>query len=297
MEVRLKRITEDDAVATEHFGRHNDRRKPRRKTKREEFYVTDDVATSSADKFTDPELQRLYEARKISDLISELKSGKEATVYLVEGPAGLMAAKIYADLEVRSFKNDSTYRDGRFIADVRTARAVRSRSRYGLSAQQHMWVLHEYQQLWQLHDAGLPVPKPMIGPEASELGASGRVVLMELIGDRNAPAPRLADIRLEAEAAHSAFEQSVSITERLYAMGKIHGDMSTYNLLWWQGRVVCIDLPQMIDASGHPRAQELLERDVMSLCKSFRKVGMQADPGQVLRRVRAAGTAGVRPSP
>lgn len=288
MEVRLKRIREDDVVTTERFGRHKDRHKPRRKTKREDFFVPEGTASSSADKFTDPELQRLYEARKINDLIAELKSGKEATVYLVDGPEGLMAAKIYADLGVRSFKNDADYREGRFIGDARTARAIMQRSRHGLSAQQGMWVMHEYQQLWELFEAGLPVPRPMIGPAAIDLRASGRVVLMELIGNRDAPAPRLADVRLEPDQAADAFEQSVDIAARLYALGKIHGDLSTYNLLWWEGRVICIDLPQMMATASNPRAAEFLERDIASLCKSFQKLGINADAIQVLRRVKGS---------
>jgi RIO kinase 1 len=285
MEVRLKRIREDDVAPARRSGRRKDRHKPRRKTRREDFFVRSEDAASSADRFTDPELQRLYEARKINDLLAELKSGKEATVYLVDGPEGLMAAKIYADLEVRSFKNDAEYREGRFVGDSRTARAITRRSRFGLSAQQNLWVMHEYRQLWELFEAGLPVPKPMIGPAAIDLRASGRVVLMELIGNREAPAPRLADVQLEAGQAEDAFEQSIDLAARLHALGKVHGDLSTYNLLWWEDRVICIDLPQMIDTGRHPRAAEFLERDVLSLCKSFRKLGITADTAEVLRRV------------
>ena len=284
----MKRITSDDAVTHERVTARRDRRKPRRRTNRDDFYVDDSVARSSADKFTDPELQRLYEAGKISELLAELKSGKEATAYLVEGPAGLMVAKIYADLEVRSFKNDRQYRDGRFIADKRTGRAVEKRSGYGLAAQQEMWVQHEYAQLWFLHDHGIPVPKPMIGPHASDVADSGRVVLMELIGDAGSPAPRLADLRLDPETARDAFEQSVAIAAGLYGLGKVHADLSSYNLLWWQGRVVLIDVPQMVDAGANPSWRELLERDVNNLCRTFRAVGHQADPAVTLRSVLSA---------
>lgn len=284
----MKRITNDDVATEERFGRRADRRKPRRRTKREDLYVDPDAATSSADRFTDPELQSLFEQGRFTDLLSELKSGKEATVYLVEGPSGLMAAKIYADLEVRSFKNDSSYREGRFIADERAARAIRSRTRFGLEAQQHSWVVSEYLQLWELWRAGLPVPRPMIGPEMFDINCAGRVVLMELIGDRDAPAPRLSDMRLQPEQAQAAFAQSVAIAERLSAMGRAHGDLSTFNLLWWQERVVLIDLPQVVMAGENPNYAEFVRRDVESLCKSFRKLGVEADPARILNRVRAA---------
>ncbi len=284
----MKRITYEDAVAHERVGPRKDRRKPRRKTTREELYVAEADALSSADRFTDPELQRLHEAGKISNLLAELKSGKEATVYLVDGPEGLMAAKIYADLEVRSFKNDRRYRDGRFIADERTARAVATRSRYGLSAQQEMWVHHEYSQLWFLHQNGIPVPKPMIGPEAFDIHNSGRVVLMELIGDELAPAPRLADLRLDTATAEEAFEQSVALAAALFRLGKVHADLSTYNLLWWEDRVVLIDLPQMIDVGVNPGWRDMLERDAINLCRTFRAVGHAADPQRTLQLILSA---------
>ncbi len=275
---------DEDAAAFERIGSRKDRRKPRRKMKREEFYVKE--ALSTAEKFSDPELQRLFEARRIDELLSELKSGKEATVYLVEGPEGLMAAKIYADLEVRSFKNDSAYREGRFIGDDRAARAIRSRTRFGLSAQQQMWVRHEYRQLWELHEAGIPVPKPLIGPHASDIHESGRVVLMELIGDRDGPAPRLSDVRLEPDVAEDAFGQSIDIARRLHALGKAHGDLSTFNLLWWQNRVVCIDVPQMVDADENTSFGQFLRRDAATLCRSFRRLGIHRDPEEVLGMIR-----------
>ncbi len=281
----MKRIEFDDDVTVERFGLGKDRRKPRRKTRRSEFYVEADEAASSADKFTDPELQQLFEQGRFTELLSELKSGKEATVYLVDGPAGLMAAKVYADLEVRSFKNDAAYREGRFMADERAARAIRGRTRFGLLAQQHSWVAGEYLQLWDLYRAGVPVPKPMIGPEMFDINRAGRVVLMELIGNHEAPAPRLSDIRLDAADAADAFGQSVQIAAQLHALGRAHGDLSTFNLLWWQGRVILIDLPQVIMADENPHYREFLQRDISSLCKSFRKLGVQAEPEQVLRQV------------
>ena len=284
----MKRIDYDDVETVERYGQGKERRKPRRKTRRSEFYVDRDAATSSADKFTDPELQQLFEQGKFTELLGELKSGKEATVYLVDGPAGLMAAKVYADLEVRSFKNDSSYREGRFMADERAARAIRSRTRFGLEAQQHSWVMGEYLQLWELYRAGVPVPKPMVGPEVFDIRRAGRVVLMELIGDHEAPAPRLSDIRLDPVAAADAFEQSVRIAEQLSALGRVHGDLSTFNLLWWQGKVILIDLPQVVMKGENPNYLEFLRRDMHTLCKSFSKLGVNADPGRVLSRVQAA---------
>lgn len=274
------------------FSRRKDRRAPRGRQRLKDLLIEEEATLdgeefSNDQRFGDPELQKLFEMRKIDDLIGEVKGGKEATVYLVTGPEGLMAAKVYADLRVRAFRNDDVYRRGRWIGDVRIEKAIAQRSSKGLEAQQDLWVLHEYLQLWELFEAGLPVPRPMIGPDKIDLAHAGRVVLMEYIGDEERPAPRLSDLRLTPEEAESAFEQSVAIARRLHALGKVHGDLSTYNLLWWQDEVVVIDFPQLVEVAENLAASELLERDIVNLCRSFRKLGVRADPVRVSRTVRS----------
>ena len=269
---------DDLSSSTETFSKRKDRRKPKgRRSVR-------DLRTDKGG-FDDAGLHHLFELGLIDELVGELKSGKEATVYLTRGPSGLGAAKLYRDAAVRSFKNDTIYRDGRFIADARVKKAIDQRSKTGVSAQQALWVMHEYAELWTLFEAGLPVPKPLVGPGADDCAKAGRVVLMEFVGDEDAAAPRLSDLRLPAEEAQDAFEQSVTLLISLLKLGKIHGDYSAYNLLWWQGRVVIIDLPQMVDIAENRRAGELLERDVLSLCKSFRR-SIDVDPYEILRRVK-----------
>ena len=146
-------------------------------------------------------------------------------------------------------------------------------------------MFHEYLQLWQLFEAGLPVPEPMIGPDKVDLAEAGRVVLMEYVGDEETAAPRLSDIRLDPEEAADAFEQSVEFARRLRELGKVHGDLSTYNLLWWRGSVVAIDFPQLVEMAENGDAAALLERDIRNLCRSFRRLGVRADPAETLRRV------------
>ncbi|MEX2541482.1 MAG: RIO1 family regulatory kinase/ATPase [Trueperaceae bacterium] len=285
----MKRVDYEFGDSEERFARRKDRRVPRGHVRKNDLLVDEEYAVASGRRFTDPELQHLYERRKIDELLGEVKGGKEATVYLVSGPEGLMAAKVYADLRVRAFRNDGVYRNGRWIGDPRIEKAISQRSAQGLAAQQDLWVLHEYVQLWELHDAGLPVPKPMIGPDKVDLADAGRVVLMEYVGDDSGPAPRLSDVRLEAAEARAAFAQSVEIAASLNALGKVHGDLSTYNLLWWQEKVVVIDFPQMVDLTENPDALKLLERDVVNLCRTFRSLGIDADARHTLDTVRREG--------
>ena len=285
LEYLLKKVRDYDAASEEFFGKRKDRRKPKGRRKVKELYAGKDDAERRT--FTDPNLQALFERGYLTEILRQLKSGKEATVYLARGQEGLLAAKVYSDQQVRSFKNDQVYRQGRFVGDARIKKAIEQRSRSGMGAQQALWIFHEYLQLWALYRAGLPVPKPTVGPSPDDIGMAGRVVLMDYIGDEEEAAPRLADIRLTEEEARSAWAQSLDIMSRILKLGKVHGDFSTYNLLWWQGEVIVIDFPQVIDLKENPNAEMLLRQDVESLCKSFKKLGIREEPGEVLREVRA----------
>jgi RIO kinase 1 len=233
----------------------------------------------------------------VDELVGQVKGGKEATVYLMRRGDELLAAKVYADLESRSFRNDARYWSGVHIADKRVERAMRRRSRTGRAAQHGIWVMREYINLWRLHEAGVRVPRPAIGPSAKECAEAGSVVLMEFIGAGDQPAPRLSDVKLDEAEARSALEQSVEILLALARMGLVHGDFSTYNLLWHEEQVVLIDVPQVIDVrSAQREAEELLVRDVESLQTSFRRhrVELPAEEllSQALTLLRARTTGG-----
>lgn len=231
-----------------------------------------------APRFDDPGLQELHELGHVDELLWELKSGKEATVYVVSGPRGLLAAKLYIDSRVRSFKNDRVYREGRFIGDDRIQKAIDQRSRAGITAQQALWIAEEYRQLQALHSAGVPVPAPV--------WMAGSVVLMEFVGDESGAAPRLSEAHLGRSEAEEALRQCVCNLGLILRSGRVHGDYSTFNVLWWQERAVVIDFPQVVEVHANPMAQRILERDVEGLCRSFGHFGLRPDPAAVLREVR-----------
>jgi RIO kinase 1 len=238
-----------------------------------------------APKFGDPGLQDLYEKEYFSELLWQLRSGKEATVYVVEAtakscpedPNAPLAAKLYVDSRVRSFKNDALYRQGRRIADQRMDKAIEQRTQFGVSAQNVLWVEEEYRQLHALHKAGIAVPKP--------IAHAGNVILMEFIGDGEGPAPRLSEAGLNKEEAKEALEQAIHNLGLMLSLGKVHGDYSTFNLLWWAEKIVVIDFPQMVEFDKNPKAREILERDVNGLCRTFAHLGLHPKGSEVLRRV------------
>lgn len=291
----------DEADSHEYFADRAHRRArkpPRRQTVKKLLESGQEQGRA----FGDPGLQELYEKEYFSELLWQLRSGKEATLYVVRASAKttssirphppasfsqqgavvvedfpLLAAKLYVDSRVRSFKNDALYRQGRYISDKRVEKAIDQRSQFGVSAQNILWVEEEYRQLHALHKAGIAVPKPV--------AHAGNVILMEFIGDDEGPAPRLSEAGLSKEEAQHALEQAIYNLGLMLAHGKVHGDYSTFNLLWWDGRAVVIDFPQVVEWDKNPRAKEILERDVNGLCRTFGHLGLHPKGSEVLRRV------------
>ncbi|WP_420594703.1 RIO1 family regulatory kinase/ATPase [Deinococcus sp.] len=271
---------EQDADVEQKLSRK--RRKPQGKRK---------LAGLSADaEAKDPVLTQLEYLGLISDVLAEIKSGKEATVYLAESAVlkengGLIALKIYRDVAARSFKNTGEYGVGLARSSNAVAKAIDKRGSKGAAALQDLWVASEYMVLWQLWQAGLNVPEPLIGPDPFDYVQTSPAVLMRFIGSEDAPAPRLSDLRLSPEDAQSAWQQSLEGMARLLRLGLVHGDYSTYNLLWWEGSVMMIDFPQVSDQTN-PNFQSLLRRDAESLTQSFKRLGIRQDADQTLREVQ-----------
>lgn len=236
--------------------------------------VSEDVNGYS---FKTSDLEQLLVKGIIDELICQIKSGKEASVYLGKADGEYLAVKIYTDLRVRSFRKDDIYRQGRFIGDSRMEKAIQQGSERGLDAHQLLWVSEEFRQMHFLYNAGIPVPKPV--------AISGLTILMEFIGTDGEAADRLSDIHLEKDEAEEAFRQSLQILESIVLTGRIHGDFSAFNLLWHNGKAIVIDFPQIVSISSNTAAKELLYRDIVSLCKSFKRHKIQTDPDKIFNRI------------
>ncbi|HZM22617.1 MAG TPA: RIO1 family regulatory kinase/ATPase [Anaerolineales bacterium] len=231
-------------------------------------------------KFANPDLNQLSKMGFLDELISGIKTGKEASVFLGRNSDGFVAVKVYTDLRVRSFKHDEAYRAGRYIGDSRIEKAIEQGSQKGLDAHQILWVQEEFRQMKHLHQHGVSVPEA--------IAVNGISLVMEFIGDENGnPAPRISDLKMGTEEGEEAFRQSVEHLKRIVSSGRVHGDYSTFNILWHEDQAVVIDFPQVIEMKHNPGAKALLERDVHSLCQSFRRQGVHADEGKVLREIRA----------
>ena len=212
-----------------------------------------------------------------------LKTGKEADVFLVRrGVPGtdrscLLAAKRYRDASHRQFHRDAGYLEGRRVRESRVNRAVANRSDYGKQAIAGQWAYAEFNALVRLYSARVPVPYPV--------QILGTEILLEFIGDADGTgAPRLAETRPGPAELASLWDQLVEAMVTLAAAGFAHGDLSAYNLLVHHGRLVMIDLPQVVDIIANPNGRGFLERDAKNVGAWFAKAGHPgADPEELGR--------------
>lgn len=264
-------------------------RKPRRKPRGRERLA--DLRDPDA---AGPGLSYLRERGLVDEVLNEIKSGKEADVVRAAGPAGDLALKIYRDPGGHGFRPDPVYLEGRRVPRGRLRKVLDRGARSGLPPDLALWVLHEVTILWRLREAGVAVPRPLTGPGASDVLAAGRIVPMEFLGHEGEPAPRLADADLSAAEARDAWDQAYAAAAGMLRAGVVHGDLSAWNLLWHDGRVVVIDVPQAVELARNPHAASLLERDVRSLVDSFAPLGEVRDAGRVERSLRT--DAGLPPT-
>jgi RIO kinase 1 len=210
-----------------------------------------------------------------------IKSGKEADVHVVRrwvpgshtadtaGNSSYMAAKRFRDSDHRMFHRDAGYLQGRRVRRSREMRAMARRTDFGKQMISSQWAYAEFNALGELWSAGLPVPYPV--------QINDTEVLMEFIGVQGQAAPRLAQTRPEPTLLADLFEQFRVATSELALRGWAHGDLSPYNVLLHDDRLVIIDWPQIVDVIGNPRGPEFLHRDCHNMCAWFVSRGLAVD--------------------
>lgn len=230
-------------------------------------------------------LTHFYENDLISDVLWMIKSGKEATVYCCAahsaGDAEYVAAKVYRPRMFRSLKNDAVYRrsratydkEGHEVFGSRARRVAERKTRRGRLEQVASWIAYEYQTQRLLYDAGADVPRP--------LAQSGNALLMEYIGGPDGAAPKLGGAVLPAENAQPLFDRVLRNVELWLACDRIHGDLSPYNMLYWEGGITIIDFAQAIDPRYNFDAFPLLHRDIERVCHYFARLGVRADATEI----------------
>ncbi|MFI6177285.1 serine protein kinase RIO [Nonomuraea sp. NPDC051191] len=214
-----------------------------------------------------------------------LKTGKEADVHLISrGVPGtdrvcLLAAKRYRSSEHRLFHRDSGYLEGRRARESRMNRAMANRTAFGKQVIAAQWAVAEFGALCRLWELGVPVPYPV--------QILGTEILQEFVGSPDGyAAPRLAQV---TDGLDDLWRQLVDAMVTMAGEGLAHGDLSPYNLLVHEGRLVIIDLPQIVDVIAHPAGPSYLERDARNVATWFASKGVAAaDPDALAALLRKA---------
>lgn len=235
-------------------------------------------------------LRTFYDQGFITDVLALVKGGKEASVYrcaaepAATSSAEFVAAKVYRPRMFRQLRNDKMYREGREVltpdgrpvgkqAD-RVARAIGKKTTYGQQIAHTSWLMYEHTTLQQLYEAGAAVPKPFAAGE--------NALLMGYIGDAYMPAPTLNEIDLLSDEAEALFRDVLRNVEIMLEHGIIHGDLSAYNILYWDKQITLIDFPQVVDMQGNSNAYPILERDLIRTCEYFEQQGVRCNAADLM---------------
>lgn len=247
----------------------------------EEFTISYQAARHEALWLKDS-LQNFLINKWFDDILRMVKGGKEASVYLCRGNAtsglDLVAAKVYRPRQFRSLKNDWLYREGRGnldesgrkITNKGMLHAMHKKTDYGRELLHTSWLEHEFQALRVLYEAGADVPRP--------LASDSNAILMSYYGDEVMGAPTLNDVDLDPTESRVLYERVVHNIDLMLSRGQIHGDLSAFNILYWNGKIILIDFPQTVHPDQNRSAYSIFERDVVRVSEYFQRQGVRSNP-------------------
>ncbi len=234
-------------------------------------------------------LATFYQDNVLTDVTRKVKGGKEANVYCCTAhPAtqiDLIAAKLYRPRMLRTLKNDAIYKsgrqlrgeDGKELKGRREKLALAQKTNFGKHLDMVWWINNEFSVQQKLFEAGANVPRP--------IGHNGNTILMEYVGDEWLPAPTLSDVSLDREEARDILQTVLKNIRLMLDNHFVHGDLSAFNILYWEGAISIIDFPQVVDARTNPHAQSLLKRDVKRVCDYFARYKAFADQDVISREM------------
>lgn len=243
-------------------------RNDRWQSRRREIQVRDKVDRATVEQVLDPRtrmiLFRLLSKNRLRTLDGCVSTGKEANVYYGTAVAQPnqdldVAVKVYKT-SILQFKDRERYVAGEF----RFRRGGYQRGSNRKMVQQ--WAEKEYRNLLRLTEANVLVPQPLI--------LKPPVLVMTFFGKHGWPAPRLKDAQLTKIKLEKSYNKCCLLMRRMFKVARlVHGDLSEYNLLYWKGDVVVIDVSQSVE-HDHPMALDFLRRDCVNVNDFFRKSGI-----------------------
>lgn len=239
----------------------------------------------------EPRPDWLITTEAIDSDLGTLKSGKEATCFLLErrafvlgsdpadAPWVIMVGKCYRQPEHTMFHRRAIYTEGRGVRNTRDRRAMAKNTSHGQLQTAEHWANAEWSALVRLWTIGVPVPYPVM--------IDGIELIMEYICDSDGTAAlRLAQRRPSLENLAELWRQLTEAMVSMTEVGMVHGDLSPYNLLVAdpdssQPRLVIIDVPQLVDLTANPNGFDLLHRDCVNVTSWFKRRGLTVEADEL----------------
>lgn len=217
------------------------------------------------DNRTSKALLKLADRNVVEKVYGVVESGKESVVFLADTPEEeRVLVKIYMS-RAGSFREMKGYLRG----DKRF-RNVKDDRRSVIEE----WAKKEFRNLKKAQNV-LRCPEPVAIHE--------NILVMEFIGEGFEPYPKLKEV--EIENPQTGYEQTIDRIEKLWKDEElVHGDLSEYNILVEEDRLVWIDFSQGVHFN-HPEAEELLKRDIDRVSTFFEKQGAEVEPEKAYQRI------------
>jgi RIO kinase 1 len=195
-------------------------------------------------------------------VIRDIKSGKEATVFLIETGGKSRCLKVYNRLSMAT-KADNVYLSGKWFKEPSVRKSITKGNKFSQDLLKKLWVKREFYLLKKLFQKGANLP------EVFDYNSNS--IMMEYLGTLNLVAPLIKDIDLSPSLAKSTFNEIVKSIKIFLENGIVHADLSEFNILWWQNKPFIIDFPQAVDIRSNPNYKILLKRDIENVVSFFNK--------------------------
>ncbi len=204
-------------------------------------------------------LRTLLNSGKIQKIVGIISQGKEANVYFAYGREKIpLAIKIYK-IDIQSARWMKNY----IIGDPRFKKIGTSPDKII-----YTWCKKEFRNLKQIYGNNLLSPEPLF--------FKANILIMTYIGQNNGtPAKKLKDSITDIKDPVKEMELSIQNIKDLYQKAKlVHGDLSEYNILYFENKQYLIDVSQAVSIQ-HPKAKTFLVRDIKNIYKFYEKLGVK----------------------
>lgn len=201
-----------------------------------------------------------------TDVLYQMSAGKEASIFLALWKNHPIILKVYRIWH----SSHSLSKSKGYVAPGTAKRS------YVITDMIESLAVLEYDLLSTLFKAGAHVPTP--------IGRIGNFVSMRFIGDGEVPAPQLREITLEEpeRVMNQIFDDYLIMYRDVH---HVHGDLSQYNILFWQDRPWIIDVPQAEKVDKHCnmlKIEKMLLRDIENVLSYFEQYDISRDPESIL---------------